>query len=183
MLRFRHILAAAATLLLAACATPQYQTRVQLIPPADAAGRACIAECETKKTACQDACQARYRTCAQALEPQVEARYLEALKQHELDLGRYTANLRHYETQLQFGWLHHRPFYQPWWGWDPWLAPYYPPPAPVPTMPTRDAVRAQLEKTHCKDDCGCLPAYDACFVGCGGQRVTETVCVKNCPKD
>jgi hypothetical protein len=50
-------------------------------------------------------------------------------------------------------------------------------------MPTRESVRAQLEKTQCKDDCGCLPAYDTCFVGCGGQRVTETLCVTNCPKE
>ncbi len=183
MFRYRHIAVAATTLLLAACAAPQYQTRVQLIPPTDAAGRACIAECEAKKTACQDACQAVYRECAKALEPQVEARYLEALKQYEFELGRYAADLRHYETQLQFEWLHRRPFFHPWWGWDPWPGPYYAPPYPVPTMPTRDGVRAQLEKAQCKDDCGCLPAYDACFVGCGGQRVTETVCVKNCPKE
>ncbi len=183
MLRYRHIVVAAATLLLAACATPQYQTRVQLIPPTDAAGRACVAECEAKKTACQEACQARYRECAQALEPQVEARYLEALKQYEFELRRYAADLRHYETQLQFEWLNRRPFIHPWWGWDPWPGPYYPPPYPAPTMPTRESVRAQLEKTQCKDDCGCLPAYDTCFVGCGGQRVTETLCVTNCPKE
>lgn len=180
---YRHILVAAAALLLAACASPQYHTRVLLIPPTDAAGRACVAGCEVKKTVCQDACQARYRECAQALEPQVETHYLEALRQYELDLKRYAAELRHYEMQLQLEWLHRHPFGPPWWWWDPWPGPYYPPPYPEPVMPTREGVRAQLEKTHCKDDCGCLPAHDACFVGCGGQRVTETVCVKNCPKE
>ncbi len=29
----------------------------------------------------------------------------------------------------------------------------------------------------------CLPAYDACFLGCGGQRVSETVCIRNCPPE
>jgi hypothetical protein len=180
--RRRRILAAAATLLLAACATPRYETRVQLVPPADAAGQACVAACEAQRITCQDACQARYHECAKALEPQVEAHYLDALKQYEIDLKRYATELRRYEIQLQFEWMHRHPFIHPWWWWDPWPGPHYPPPEPSPIMPTRESVRAQLEKTHCQDDCGCLPAYDACFIACGGQRVTETVCVKNCPR-
>ena len=172
--------AAALLTLMAGCATPLYQTTVHLIPPADAQGRACVQDCEAKKTACQADCQSRYQACAKAIEPQVEARYVEALKQYELDLKRYAAALRHYEMQLQFEWLHSYPFGHPYW-WDPWPGPAFPPPYREPAMPTRDGVRAQLEKLNCKDDCGCLPAYDACFVGCGGQRVSETVCIRNCP--
>ncbi len=175
---------AIATLLLlgglAGCATPQYQTSVRLIPPEDATGRACVADCEARKTACQSDCAARYKVCAKELAPQVEARYADALKQYEIELKRYAMELRRYEMQLQLDWLHRHPFYHPWW-WDPWPGPYYPLPYPEPSMPTREGVRAQLEKTHCQTDCGCLPAYDACFVGCGGQRISETVCVKNCP--
>jgi hypothetical protein len=48
-------------------------------------------------------------------------------------------------------------------------------------MPTREGVRAHLVKTNRQEDCGCLPANDSCFVGCGGQRVSETVCIRNCP--
>jgi len=176
---------------LAGCAAPQYQTNVSLIPPVDAAGRACVQACETGKEtgklACQADCQSRFRACAESIEPQVEARYTEALSQFENDLGQYVAALRSYEVQLSFAWMNSYPFYPYGWGmWgEPWLGPwpgmYYPPPYPVPTMPTRAEVRALLEKENCQADCGCQPAYDACFVGCGGQRITETVCIKNCP--
>lgn len=166
--------------LLAGCATPQYQTSVRLIPPADAQGRACVQDCETLKTTCQIDCQGRHQVCAKGLEPQVEARYTDALKQYELDLKQYAWALRHYEMQLRFDWLHSYPFHHPY-GWNPWPGPYFPPPYREPLMPSRASVRAQLEKSNCQDDCGCLPAYDACFVSCGGQRLTETLCVKNCP--
>ena len=164
---------------IAGCATPQYQTTVRLIPPTDAQGRACVQNCEAGKTACQSDCQTRYQACAKALGPQVEARYLDALKKYELELKQYAAALRNYEMQMRFDWMNHYPF-QPYW-WDPWPGPYYPPPYREPVMPTREGVRAQLEKSSCQADCGCLPAYDACFVGCGGQRVSETVCIRNCP--
>ncbi len=170
----------AALLLLAGCATPQYQTTVRLIPPADVAGRACVEGCETRKNACQATCQTRYQACTKALEPQVEARHAEALKQYELDLRRYAAALRHYEMQLRFEWMYSYPFHHPYW-WDPWPGPYFPPPMDEPVMPTREGVRAQLEKANCQDDCGCLPAYDTCFTGCGGRIVKETTCIENCP--
>ena len=169
---------------LAGCATPQYQTTFRLIPPTDAQGRACVADCEARKTACQTECQTRFEACVKDVEPQMEARYTEALKQYELDLRQYAAALRYYEMQLRFDWMHSYPypFRHPFW-WDPWPGLYFPPPYREPVMPTRDSVRAQLVARHCQADCGCLPAYDACFVGCGGQRVSETVCVKNCPPD
>ena len=170
----------AVLLLLAGCATPQYQTTVHRIPPADASGRACVQDCETKNTVCQADCQTQYQACAKSLEPQVEAAYAEALKRYELELRRYAAELRHYELQLHFGWMYSNPYYG-FYGWDPWPWPYFPPPYLEPEMPTREGVRAQLEKSNCQADCGCLPAYDACFVGCGGQIVRETVCVKHCP--
>lgn len=183
---FPGVAFAAAMLLgmLAGCATPQYQTTVHLVPPENAQGRACVNDCEARKTACQADCQSRYQACAKALEPQVEARYLEALKRYELDLREYAAALRHYEMQLQFDWMYSYPYgypyHYPYW-WDPWPGPYFPPPYREPVMPTRDGVYAQLVKANCQDDCGCLPAHDECFVGCGGQIVRETVCIKNCP--
>lgn len=172
---------------LAGCAAPQYQTNVSLIPPADSAGRACVQACETRKLTCQASCQTRFRACSENIEPQVEARYTEALSQFENDLGQYVAALRSYEAQLSFAWMNSYTYYPYGWGrWGgPWLGQwpgmYYPPPYPVPTMPTRAEVRAQLEKESCQEDCGCQPAFDGCFVGCGGQRLTETVCIRNCP--
>jgi hypothetical protein len=179
----RALLTAGALLLalLGGCATPQYQTNVSLIPPVDPQGRACVQDCDARKTACQADCRSRYEACARDVEPQVEARYLDALKRYELELKQYAAALRHYEMELQFGWMHSYPYRYPYYWWDPWPGPYFPPAYREPVMPTRDAVRAQLLKSSCQDDCGCLPAFDTCFVGCGGQIVKETVCVKNCP--
>jgi hypothetical protein len=168
---------------LAGCATPQYQTEIRLVPPTDAQGQACVQGCDARKTACQTDCQTRYQACAKSLEPQVEARYAEALKQYELDLKRYATALRYYEMQLRFDWLNSYPYPYPYW-WDPWPRTYFPPPYyREPVMPTRASVRTQLEKSTCQADCGCLPAYDTCFVDCGGQRLTETVCIKNCPPE
>jgi hypothetical protein len=165
---------------MAGCATPQYQTTVRLIPPDDVRGRACVQDCESKKTACQADCQSRYQACAKDIEPQIEVRYAEALKRYELELRQYAAALRNYEMQLRFEWLNSYPFGYPY-GWGPWPGPFFSPPYREPVMPTRESVRAQLEKSNCKEDCGCLPAFDTCFVGCGGQRVSETVCIRNCP--
>ncbi|AAZ96634.1 hypothetical protein Tbd_0681 [Thiobacillus denitrificans ATCC 25259] len=175
----------AALLLLAGvsgCATPRYQTTFRLIPPPDAAGRACVERCDATQAACQTTCKTRYEACAKAVAPQVEARYGEALEQYALELKRYASALRRYEIRLHFDWMHSYPYrhYPPYW-WDPWPGPYFPPPFAEPVMPTRESVRAELEKKQCEDDCGCLPAYDSCFLGCGGQRVSETVCVENCP--
>lgn len=169
--------------LLAGCATPQYQTQVRLIPPTDAKGQACVKACEAAKDACQADCRSRYEACAKTVEPQVQAHYETALKQYEVDLAQYAAALRHYEMELHFGWMRGYPYRYPYYyWWDPWPWPYFPPPYRAPKMPTREAVRDQLLKKNCEDDCGCLPAFDACFVGCGGQRVTETICIRNCPK-
>ncbi len=165
---------------LSGCATPQYQSSVRLIPPDDATGRACVQGCETRKTVCQTDCQSRFQACVKELGPQVEARYADALKQYEVDLKRYAWALRNYEMQLRYEWLNSYPSRFPYGGY-PWPGPYYPPPYPEPVLPTRDGIQAQLEKSSCQADCGCLPAYDSCFVGCGGQRLSETRCIKNCP--
>ena len=174
----RFFAALALSAAVAGCATPHYQTTVRLIPPGDAQGRACVAACEARKTACQTDCQARYQACSAALEPQVNARHAEALKQYALELRHYAAALRHYELQIQHSSWHDPRFAHPHW-MHTFLG--FQQPYREPVMPTREGVRAQLAKSNCQEDCGCLPAYDSCFVGCGGQRLSETVCIRNCP--
>ncbi|MBT9568977.1 MAG: hypothetical protein IV085_11840 [Thiobacillus sp.] len=169
---------------LAGCATPQYQSRVRMVPPTDARGLDCVRGCDAQKDACQRDCATRYKACALSIEPQVEARYAEALKQYENDLKQYAAALRQYEMQMRFDWFHsypyRHPYRSPYW-WDPFPGPRFPPPYAEPVMPTREAVRDTLIQSSCQADCGCLPTYDACYVGCGGQRLVDQVCVKNCP--
>ena len=76
----RPFAAAALLSTLLGCATPQYQTHVRLIPPTDAQGRDCVQACDAQKRTCQADCQTRYQACVKDLEPQLEARYAEALK-------------------------------------------------------------------------------------------------------
>ncbi|MHB1053397.1 MAG: hypothetical protein ACYCZT_10065 [Thiobacillus sp.] len=178
-----HLFFASAVLAaLSGCATPQYQTQVRLISPTDAQGQACVHGCDAQKNLCQTDCQTRYQACLKEVEPQLEASYTEALKHYENELKQYAAALRHYEMQLRFDWLNSFPYRHPY-GWYPRMMPSFPPLYLEPVMPTRESVRAQLQASSCKADCGCLPAYDSCFVGCGGQRQVETLCIENCPPE
>lgn len=173
--------------LLGGCATPHYQKFYRHEPPADPQGIACVQGCDEKKQGCQADCRSRYQACLARIEPEVEGRYLEALKQYEQDLMEYSHALRHYEMQLDFyywpgyHWYPRYGYWYPWYAWNPWPAPAVWLP-PVPSQPTRDSVRAWLARQNCQDDCGCLPAYDACFTACGGKVIEETRCVKNCPQ-
>lgn len=151
-------------------------------PPADQQSLACVQACEQKKETCQSDCQSRFQSCQKDIEPLVEERYLQALKQYENDLRHYALMLRQYEIQQWLYWPydywpHHHGYYA-----YPWPGPYFPPPYLTPVMPTREGVKAALEKEKCQADCGCLPTYDSCYVSCGGKRIPETVCIKNCRK-
>lgn len=162
---------------LAGCAGPQFQTTFRYEAPADIQGKACVQSCDQNR----QACQLRFQACQTSIEPMLEERYRQALKQYEQDLGAYAQALQDYRVQVWMGlsygpWPYYRGYYFPWPG------PYYPPPSPVPSMPTREDVRAVLEKEKCQADCGCLSDYDACFVNCGGKRIPQTVCARNCPK-
>ncbi len=165
---------------LAGCATPQYQTVYRYDPPADPQGLACLQGCEQQKETCQADCKSRYQSCQKDIEPLVEERYLQALKQYENDLRRYAYSIRQYELQQWLYWPYeHWPHYRGHYVYT-WPGPYFPPPYLAPVMPTREGVRARLEKEKCQAYCGCLPAYDSCYVSCGGKRTPEAVCIKNC---
>jgi len=164
---------------MAGCATPQYQTRYRYEPPADAQGLACVRGCEQEKEACQADCKTRYQACQKDIEPLVEGHYLQALKQYENDLRLYARELRHYEFQQWLYWPHDHWYFRHGY-YYPWPGSYFPPPYFSPEMPTREGARAKLEKEKCQADCGCLANYDTCYVSCGGKRIPETVCIKNC---
>ncbi len=178
-------LALVAAALLDGCATPLYQTSYRYEPPTDAQGLACIERRASIRTDCQAACQTAFLACQKNIEPQVAVRYDEALKRYEDELDRYLVELRHYELQLWMNWTgpwYYGPGYYDPWRYYGWPGPYaFPPPVP-PRKPSRDAVRAALEKQQCKADCGCQGAYDDGFVACGGKRVIETRCIAHCPR-
>lgn len=160
--------------LLAACATPRYQTVHRLEPPNDTAGLACVERCAQKLASCQTQCAQAYQSCVQSLEPLFQERYLQALERYAQALDRYAAELRAYHLHYWLSWRH-----GPWW-YDPWPGPLWVP-DPPPRRPSREAVRSALIKERCVEDCGCLTQHEACFLACGGRKVSEERCVANCP--
>ena len=169
------------------CAGPRYQTVYRLKPPADPAAQDCLARCERQLGSCTDDCTDRYSACAASVEAEGEARYQDALKRYEGAQEQYRRDLERYRLSVSIGvgWGHGRGWYGAGW-YDPWwpygaYGPYYYPPQP-PQPPSRAAELAEVRAEKCDQDCGCQPAYEACFLGCGGSKVPEQRCIANCPR-
>lgn len=167
----------------AACATPRYQTSYRYEQPAGAAGQACVQGCGEVLAGCQAKCGVAYQACLKTLEPQVEARYSQAVERYAAELDRYRLDLQHHEArlweyQMWLGWHH-----DPWWFGSRWPSPWYGPGylGDLPDKPSRDQILARLRQEQCDQDCACLSGYDPCFLGCGGRQISETRCVANCP--
>lgn len=174
-------------LLLAACApAARYQIAQRYEPPDDAAGLACVAQCTADLQSCRGQCAQAHAQCVRALEPEARAMHADALKRYEGELLQYRRDLDRYHLNLSLGWGHYDDgwygggWYDPWWphGYRPHA---YPPTSPQP--PRYEDTLERLRKARCNDDCRCQPAYDACFLDCGGRRVPERRCIANCPSD
>lgn len=169
---------------LCGCATPRYQTLYRYEPPTDDAGRACLNQCQQHLKTCQDACTIRYTACVQTIEPAAKSRYSDALNRYQGQWEQYQRDLDRYHLSLSLGWGHYDGWYGDGW-YDPWspyggYRPYYFPPQP-PQPPSYADELARLSAEKCARECGCQPAYDACFLGCGGRKVQERRCIVNCP--
>ncbi len=183
-LSLRFLALAVVALAVAGCATPRYQTVYRYEPPADAVGQACLKGCEQVRASCSTDCQAAWQACTARVEPQVEARYAQALDDYAQDLRRYQRELDRYEWDLWLSWGHGHyggMWHSPWF-YRPWPVYAYSPYPPDP-QPTRENVRAALQREKCHDDCGCQTNYDVCYLGCGGRKIAETRCVANCPAE
>ncbi len=168
--------------LLIGCATPAYQMYYRFEPPTSADGQRCVQGCEQALADCGTACQAEWKACTDRVEPQVEAGFVQALKDYEVDLKRYRRNLDMYEWDLRLNWgPWHSGVWDAPWPYRSWYGMNFPL-YRMPEQPTRDSVRSDLRKTQCKDDCGCQVKHDACYLGCGGRKVPERECVTNCPE-
>jgi hypothetical protein len=170
------------------CATPRYQTAYRYVPPEDVVGQSCLKSCEQAQTVCHADCQAAWQACTARVEPQLEARYAQALQQFAQDLRRYQLELDRYEQDLRLSWgpgHYGGMWHSPWH--STWLYPAWPTyafsPRPPGPQPTRDSLRAVLYREKCDDGCGCPANYDVCFLGCGGRKIPETRCVANCPAE
>ncbi len=165
----------------AGCAAPRYQTTTRYQPPADDAGRVCVAVCAASQDSCRTDCRAAWQACSARIEPEVEPRHAAALRDWAASLHRYREALGRYEWEL---WLSRSQYYpNPWY--QPWpLAPsYVPRPAPPGAEPSREAIRAALLREKCSDDCACQGKYDGCYQACGGRLIPEVQCVANCRAD
>lgn len=192
-LSLRLLASALVALVVAGCAAPRYQTVLRYEPPADVAGQACLKGCEQVRALCSADCQATWQACTARVEPQVEARYAQALDHYAQDLRRYQRELDRYEWDLWLGWGHghyggmwNSPWHSPWpyRSWPGYaFSPYAFSPYPPDPQPTREDAREALYRENCQDDCGCQARYDVCFLGCGGRRIPETRCIANCPAE
>ena len=168
-------------LLLAGCAGPRYATEVRYIPPTGEAGQACLKGCHTDMRACQADCQSRREACIANIGPQVDAAFDQALRQYEAERRVYMRERQFYQLDrsLHIG-FHRDPFYYgypaPFWYTDR----YFDDPPVPPEAPSRAAIREQVIDEQCNIDCGCQPAFDQCYVGCGGQVERRVVCIENC---
>jgi len=167
---------------LTGCASqaPRYQTAYRYESPRDPAGLVCLEKCGQKIEACQQHCTANSQSCLKRIEPQADERYRDALKRYETELDRYRWELERYQLYLSMNWN-----YPPWYGYGnyyPWVAPPYFFPPMLPITPSRDEEFARLRQEQCSSDCGCQAIYDACFLSCGGQKISEVRCIANCPE-
>jgi len=172
----RSVVLLAIAAVLAACATPRYETTYRHEPPVGAEGAACAQRCEAALDTCRTDCRAAWQACTAGVEPQVDERYAQALREYAEDLRSYRRMLEQYQWDVWTDWDYG---YRGMW-YSPWRV-HVPLPMPPGDPPTREAVRDGLRNSRCKDDCGCLVRYDACFEACGGKVVSETHCVANCP--
>ncbi len=172
------LLLLAALLAVAGCMSPRYQTIYRYEPPTDAAGRACLEQCEQKIAICKNQCQEKHQACVKSIEPMVEARYQESLQRYQRELHYYQHAVEIYQRQLTLGWYYYDPYYGGW----PYFYGYEPrfPPTP-PYQPDRERIARQVIQQQCDRDCGCQSIYDACFLSCGGKKIPEVKCVAHCP--
>ena len=170
-------------LTLSACVSPRYQTAYRYDPPSDAAGRACLAQCEPKLANCQIQCADKHQACVKNLEPQIEAHFEQSMQQYQRDLQHYQYAYDQYQRRFAWGYHGYRGYHPRFGAW-----PYYSgfessfPPTP-PFKPSRERIAAKLTQQQCGRDCGCQPIYDACFLGCGGTKTPEVKCVANCARE
>lgn len=167
------------------CATPRYQTFYSYQPPTDSAGLNCLKPCAKTQEICLDQCSDSYAACVHALEPEVQARYRDALLRYAGELKQYHRDLNHYYLSLSLGWSRRSAWYgighyDPWWPYAGYR-PYDDPPEPPPAPNYADELN-RLSAERCDRDCGCQTNYDACFLGCGGIKTPQQRCIANCPK-
>lgn len=173
------------SLLLGGCATPQYATETRYVPPAGEAGLECLRGCHLDMMACQADCSSRRQACVRQIEPDVDAAFEAALRRYEIERRHYMRERQFYQLDraMRIG-LYRDPFYFGFPGaiWYP--DHYYNDPPVPPAAPDRAAIRAELIDRQCNQPCGCQAAFDACYIGCGGQLEKRTVCIKHCgPND
>jgi len=166
--------------LLAGCMTPRYQTLYRYEPPTTAAGKVCLEQCEQKLSGCKNQCQEKHQTCVKSLDPMIEMRYQEKLRQYQHDFRHYQYALDLYQRRLLLGSY----YYDPRYGYIPYSYGYDHqfPPIP-PYKPDREQVAKALAQQQCDHDCGCQSGYDACFLTCGGIKIPEVKCIANCPPE
>ena len=163
-------------------------------PQTNETDKICVSVCQTKRTACQSSCKAKFETC------KIEADKV-AQKNYEDEVKFYTAKLENYVnnmSSINMSYIYDPFFYDPFYynhhslllSGYPYQYGIYPrtifhqstPIRPKPRKPSleREQLKAQMKLCHI--DCGCKNEYDGCFRGCGGIIFHKKICIENCPE-
>ena len=178
---FRHVLLlwVLVSSLLAGCATPRYQTAYRYEPPTDMAGQTALQKCTLKLETCQTQCTITTQSCLKEIEPVVDMRTAEALKQYEAELPHYRLARQYYDLAMSMNRGYNSIGYDARFDH---LGTYYAPPPVPPKKPERHAIFEQVRHEKCEINCGCQALYDACFIAVGGKKIPEVQCIANCPQ-
>lgn len=189
--------------LFTAC-SPKYIVKTHYTLPNDANGKTCVKTCSKEQKICQAHCNQKQANCLIQAEnnakdtfPSLIQEYDDRLSEYYFSMDRYTLereswereerrvhqDYEHYRKSCQGkskssyecrrayeldGQLHSIESHQP-----------TPPLRPVKPSLANEIKRSQQ---NCSNECGCIKAYDNCFVSCGGKLNYEKICVENCKK-
>ena len=91
LLRAAAVALAAATL--ATCG-PQYETFTSYAPPESAAGRRCLARCQTARQFCRQSSGLQVQQCRLGAQQEAQSENLRRAAEYQIELQRYQAGLR-----------------------------------------------------------------------------------------
>lgn len=185
------------SLLVVSCG-PQYRVVDDYVPPADNSGKRCLKQCQKEKNRCQRKCTRKRQHCLADAEmlakddyPQAMDHYANELEKYTLAQDLYQHKYDHYRNEKD--WLNKRisnlkvdcregdrhackkrknlirkrnHLHQP-------ARPLR------PFRPTLVSITKEYQEA-CKSDCGCDENFRSCYIGCGGQVKSRSICVENC---
>lgn len=170
---------------LSGCATPQYATQTTFIPPQNAKGLVCLAQCQTELKQCQNTCTAARQSCIATIEPAAQQAFSDALRTYEVARKQYETDRQFYELNRSLRMGFGSPVFVNGYGWV--MRPgfyrddFYDDAPTPPVAPSLAEERQRLIHERCDSaPCPCQQHFEQCYVGCGGGVKKSVVCIAHC---